>query len=256
MKTYKDEALVLRSHKLGEADKIITLLTREHGKKRAVAKGLRRTKSKFGARLEPGTHLQMELYRGRNLDIVTGAEIVCPHARVKEDYRKYLYAQAMLEFMDKSLHDDQHVPLAFPALSASLEALAGEVCSYDLMLAAFELKICALIGYRPHLDRCVCCGGELGQGPVRFRLAEGGLSCRDCPASEAALVDAELLELMRRTFRSSMAAVAEMPVDPTLARRLMRLCFNYSEFHLDRQIKSHRLLESWDLTATGAGGTT
>ncbi len=252
MKTYKDEAFVLRSHKLGEADKIITLLTRENGKKRAVAKGLRRTKSKFGGRLEPGTHLAMELYRGRNLDIITGAEIVNPHSRLREDYRKFLFGQAMLEMMEKSVHDDQHVTNAFAALSTSLDALGEEVFSYELLLAAFELKICALIGYRPHLDRCVCCGAEAGPGSVRLQLADGGISCRSCPGSEgSALLDPDLLQLMRRAFAGTMADISKMQVQQGLARRLMHLSFSYSEYHLDRRIKSHRMLESWE---GGIGG--
>ncbi len=247
MKTYKDEAIVLRSHKLGEADKIITLLTREHGKKRAVAKGLRRTKSKFGGRLEPATHLQMELYRGRNLDIITGAEIIDPHVPLRENHHKYLCVQSMLEMMDKSLHEHQQVDNAFQALSASLTAMEGEINSYELMLAAYELKMCALVGYRPHLDHCMACGAGLSGTRAILRLSEGGICCPSCsgPASAAISLDPEMLEMLRRIFRTSMADVSRISLDSRAARKLMRLSFSFSEYHLDRPIKSHRILEDY-----------
>ncbi len=252
MKTYKDEAIALRSHKLGEADKIITLLTREHGKKRAVAKGLRRTKSKFGGRLEPCTHLQLELYRGRNLDIITGAEIIDPHVPLRENHHKYICAQSMLEMMDKSLHDDQQVDNAFQALSASLSAMEGEVYSYELMLAAFELKLCALVGYRPHLDHCISCGTEMAGRPAVLRLSEGGIYCPACsgPASSSVSLDPEMLEMVRRILRTSMADVGRIRIENLAARKLMRLSFSFSEYHLDRPIKSHRILEDYRFGAT------
>ncbi len=258
MKTYKDHAIVLRSHKLGEADKIITLLTGEHGKKRAVAKGLRRTKSKFGGRLEACTHLQLELYRGRNLDIITGAEIVDPHVPLRENHHKYICAQAMLEMMDKSLHDDQQVSNAFGALSASLTALEGEVNSYELMLAAFELKLCALVGYRPHLDRCLACGSPVAGTSAVLRLSEGGICCPACsgPASAAVHLDPAMLELTRRIFKASMAEVGRMDVDGGAARKLMRLSFSFSEYHLDRPIKSHRILEGYRFGSSAPAPTT
>jgi len=251
MKTYKDEAIVLRSHKLGEADKIITLLTREHGKKRAVAKGLRRTKSKFGGRLEPCTHLQLELYRGRNLDIITGAEIIDPHVPLRENHHKYICAQSMLELMDKSVHDDQQVSNAFQALSASLSAMEGEVKSYELMLAAFELKLCALSGYRPHLDHCISCGAAIDGVPAVLRLSEGGICCPACsgPAPAAFSLNPEMLELVRRLFRTSMADVCRIEMDRIAARKLMRLSFSFREYHLDRHIKSHRILEDYSFGA-------
>ncbi len=257
MKTYKDEAIVLRSHKLGEADKIITLLTRENGKKRAVAKGLRRTKSKFGGRLEPGTHLQLELYRGRNLDIITGAEIIDPHIPLRENHHKYICVQSMLELADKSLHDDQHVSNAFGALAASLTAMEGEVNSYELMLAAFELKLCALVGYRPHLDHCMSCGCEISGTPAILRLSEGGICCPSCsgPTSASVRLDPEMLELVRRIFKTSMADVGRIRMDSQAARKLMRLSFSFSEYHLDRPIKSHRILEDYRFGATASAPT-
>src|ERR1700733_11093515 len=102
MPTYRDEGVVLRTHKLGEADRIVTLLTRQHGKVRAVAKGVRRTASKFGARLEPFMVADLQLYEGRSLDIVTQAESVGSYgAEITADYGAYTAASAMVETADK-----------------------------------------------------------------------------------------------------------------------------------------------------------
>ena len=102
MRLYRDRAVVLRQHKLGEADRIVTLLTRDHGLVRAVAKGVRRTRSKFGARLEPFAHIDVQLYPGRNLDIVTQVQAIDAFATdIVSDYGRYTCACAVLETAER-----------------------------------------------------------------------------------------------------------------------------------------------------------
>ena len=102
MGLYRDEGVVLRTQKLGEADRIVTVLTRRHGKVRAVAKGVRRTKSKFGARLEPFSHVDLQLYEGRSLDVVQQAETLAPYGdRIVDDYPRYTAGTAMLETAER-----------------------------------------------------------------------------------------------------------------------------------------------------------
>src|SRR6187402_3843105 len=102
MRLYRDRAVVLRQHKLGEADRIVTLLTREHGMVRAVGKGVRRTRSKFGSRLEPFTHVDLQLYAGRSLDVVQQAETLAPYGdRLVGDYARYTAGTAMLETAER-----------------------------------------------------------------------------------------------------------------------------------------------------------
>ena len=110
MATYKEKAVVLRAYELGEADRILSMITEGRGLRRAVAKGIKRTKSKFGGRLEPFTHLDVVLHEGRNLDTVVQADIISSHASVRADFAKFLFGEAMLEMIEKSLHENQSVP--------------------------------------------------------------------------------------------------------------------------------------------------
>ncbi len=164
MSTYKDEAIVLHAHDLGEADRIVSLITAGHGLRRAVAKGLKRTGSRFGARLEPFTHLHVVLHEGRNLDTVTQADIVNAHAPIRADFERFLFGESMLEVVEKSLQENQTLPRLFEILHVTLDVLEGEVTDLKLLLAAFHLKVCAIVGYHPRLERCIHCQGEVGGG--------------------------------------------------------------------------------------------
>ena len=101
MNLYREQGVVLRTWKLGEADRIVVLLTQGEGKVRAVAKGVRKTKSRFGGRLEPFSHVDLSLYRGRELDIVTQAEVISPFRALREDYDRVVAGTAMLEAVDQ-----------------------------------------------------------------------------------------------------------------------------------------------------------
>ena len=128
MQLYRDDAVVLRTQKLGEADRIITLLARKTGRVRAVAKGVRRTKSRFGARLEPFTHVDLMLYPGRSLDVITQAEVIRPYgAALTPDYPRYTAGVAMLETARFALlirHDDAEREFAYDA-DAEVAAVAA-----------------------------------------------------------------------------------------------------------------------------------
>src|ERR671914_39971 len=113
---YKDEAIVLKTIKLGEADRIVTLLTRTHGKVRAVAKGVRRTKSRFGARLEPFTQVQLMIYKGRNLDTITAADILRSFDDVRTDYRCLTAAAAFVEIVEKITPEREESPSTYALL--------------------------------------------------------------------------------------------------------------------------------------------
>ena len=212
MATYKEEAIVLHAHDLGEADRIVSLITSGRGLRRAVAKGVRRTRSKFGGRLEPFTQLRAVLHEGRNLDTVVQAETVSAHAALRGRYDRFLHGEAMLELIDKSLQERQEVPRLFDILRVTLDVLEGEVSDPSLLLAAFALKVCALIGYRPRLDRCLHCEREIAGGGAFLVLDEGGVTCHRCRASagERISLSPEGLELMRGLLREDMATVARL----------------------------------------------
>ncbi len=162
MSVYRDDGIVLRTHKLGEADRIVTLLARRTGRVRAVAKGVRRTKSRFGARLEPFTHVDLQLYTGRSLDVITQAETLRPYGEsLATDYPRYTTGTAMLETAERFTPVEKEPALRqFLLLVGGLRALGEGVHDPRLVLDAYLLRSLAVAGYAPALDECAICGAR------------------------------------------------------------------------------------------------
>src|SRR3954471_8338371 len=158
---YRDEGVVLRTQKLGEADRIVTVLTRRTGKVRAVAKGVRRTKSKFGARPEPFSHVDLQLYTGRNLDIVSQAESIRSYGNeIVADYRAYTAGTAVLETADRLTSEEKEPSLRmFLLVVGALRTLAEGTKPAPLVLDAFLLRAMSVAGWEPALGDCARCGG-------------------------------------------------------------------------------------------------
>src|SRR5918999_49922 len=170
-RTYRTEAVVLRSFRLGEADRVLHVYTADRGRVGAVAKGIRKTKSRFGARLEPLSHVQLVLHEGRGeLHTVTGVDLIRPHRATREDpYRlgvALIGAEAMLRLFDEQEANAR----AFEALTRFLdlvdeaESRAGERPATDPLVLSFQLKLLWLSGYLPHLTSCAECGANGGLG--------------------------------------------------------------------------------------------
>ncbi|WP_250506272.1 DNA repair protein RecO [Bowdeniella massiliensis] len=196
MKTYRDEAIVLRTHKLGEADRILTLLTRHHGQSRAVAKGVRRTSSRFGGRLEPFNHIDVQLYRGRNLDTVTQVESIHPYSdALARDFDKYTRAAVMAETALKLTDDDVEAgPQQFLLLLGALHALATGRISGQLVMDSYLLRAFAVAGWAPSFFDCAVCGAS---GPHRsFHVGAGGAVCDTCRPPGSASPDPKAMELL------------------------------------------------------------
>ncbi|MDY6796477.1 MAG: DNA repair protein RecO [Actinomycetota bacterium] len=246
MATYKEEAVVLRAYDLGEADRIISLITAGRGLRRAVAKGLKRTKSKFGGRLEPFTHIQALLYEGRNLDTITQVDVVRSHAPIRDDFAKYVYGAAMLEMVDKSLHENQNIPRLFDALCVSLRTLEGDISNPALLLSAFQLKVCALIGYHPHLEECLHCGGAVGEGGIFMDLAGGGIACENCRRGLERTIPLtpRTLELIRKLLKTDMATISKWDENSRTCRDILGISFLFSESFLERPLKSRQVVFS------------
>src|SRR5246127_5728846 len=159
MRLYRDRAVVLRPHKLGEADRIVTLLTRDHGLVRAVAKGVRRTRSKFGARLEPFAHIDAQLHAGRNLDIVTQVVSIDSFAAdTVSDYGRYPCGCAMLETAERLAGEEGAPAPALHRLTVgALRAVADGRRPRELVLDAYLLRAMSIAG-SPALTECARCG--------------------------------------------------------------------------------------------------
>lgn len=236
MGLYRDEGVVLRTYKLGESDRIVSLLTRRHGKVRAVAKGVRKTKSRFGARLEPPTHVQLLLYEGRDLDIVTQAETIDHFRTIRDDLDRLTRAVSMLEAADQlGLEGEPNEPL-FQMLLGALRALANH--SGPLVVAGFYLKVLALEGFRPMVEACIECGDE--EELVSFDLEGGGVRCRSHRRGQALSPDA--MGLLGDILGGRLASA--LNADPSSATaELDHLAVRSMEHHLERRLRSVAVLD-------------
>src|ERR687896_2077458 len=175
MPPYKEQGVVLRSAKLGEADKIVTIMTQGSGKVRGVAKGIRKTKSRFGARLEPFTHVNLMLYRGRgSLDTITQAEIIAPHRSIREDLALFAAGETMLEAVDRVGGEHERNVRLVPLLLAGLRALETRPTDPAAIAESFVLKLLSVSGFHPSLGACAVCGSTDVQ---LFSAGLGGAVC-------------------------------------------------------------------------------
>lgn len=236
MALYRDQGVVLRTIKLGESDRIVTLATEGHGKVRAVAKGVRKTKSRFGGRLEPITHVALLLYEGRQLDTITQAETLDHFRAVREDLDRVGKATAMLEAVDHVVQEREPNLRLYQMLVGALRSLAAR--DTPLLVPAFFLKLLAAEGFAPLLDVCAGCGGD-GE-LVAFELLEGGALCSSC--RRGAAVSPGALELMRRILGGGLAGVLDEADHPATAE-VDRLATNALEHHIERRLRSAQMLD-------------
>jgi len=237
MSLYRATGVVLRTIRLGEADRIVTFCTRERGKVRAVAKGVRKTTSRFGARLEPLSHVSLQCYEGRNgLDTVTQVETVDAFRAVREDLDRMRRGLAMLEAVDNIVQEGEPSPRLYQMLVGALAALDDS--GSPLVLPAFFWKVLALEGVRPLLDQCASCGRA--DDLVAFDLTQGGVLCRSCRQGIAVSPDA--LALLRRTLGGDLARVLREPSSPA-TYELEHLADESLEVHLERRLRSRRILD-------------
>jgi DNA repair protein RecO (recombination protein O) len=247
---YRDEAVVLRTQKLGEADRIVTLLTRRHGRVRAVAKGVRRTGSKFGARVEPFMHVDLQLHgansganavSGSGLDIVTQAETLEPYGeRIAADYARYTAGTAVLETTERLTAEEREPALRlYLLLVGALRSLAQGEHVPTLVLDAFILRALSISGYEPVLDTCARCG-EPGEHRS-FAVPLGGLVCRDHRPPGAVVVTPVTLGLLQGLLSGDWS-VADA-ADAKSQREASGLVAAYLQWHLERGLRSLRLVE-------------
>lgn len=235
-RTYHDTGVVLRTHKLGEADRILVILTAEHGKVRAVAKGVRKTTSKFGGRLEPLAHVNLLVRVGRSLDTISQVETIDHFRPLRTDLTLLTNAMAMVEAIDQISPEREPVPHLYRMLLGGLRTVAAGPSA--LVVPAFFWKLLAADGVAPELDSCVSCGSP---GPlVAFSVEEGGALCRTCRRG-AALSDAALT-LLRRILGGDLVAALREPASPA-GHEVEVLAVRSLEHHLERRLRAVALLE-------------
>ena len=241
MPTYRDEAIVLRTQKLGEADRIITLLTRQHGRMRAVARGVRKTTSRIGARLEPFSHVDVQLYEGRSLDSVNQVETIAAHGAVlAADYPRWTAGTAMLETAERLTPEEREPSVQqFALLVSGLRSLVASEHDASLILDAYLLRSLAVAGWSPSFDDCARCGAE---GPHRsFSVASGGIVCQQCRPPGSASASAATVTLLG-SLLSGDWAVADA-TEPRERREASGMVAAFLQWHLERGLRSLPLVD-------------
>ena len=241
MAVYRDQAVVLRTQKLGEADRIITLLTREHGRIKAVAKGVRRTKSRWGARLEPASHVDLQLYSGKSLDTVTQAISIENFGdRLSENYQHWTVANAILESAERFTQNEHEPALQqYLLITGALKALAYESYDPSLILDAYMLRSLSIAGYAPSLMNCSVCDAP---GPHKFfSLVGGGSVCTTCKPSAAPTPAPESLALMSDLLSGDWVSASHSELRHR--REASGLIAAYLQWHLERGLRSLPLVE-------------
>ena len=238
---YRDDAVVLRVQKLGEADRIITLFTRHRGRVRAVAKGVRRTTSKYGARLEPFGHVDVQLIEGRSLHSITQVEGIDLYGkRFLDDYPRYTSASAIAETAERLTPVEEEPALRLYLLTlGALRALAGAEHAAGLVLDSYLLRAMGISGWAPALDECAVCGSP---GRHRtFSVPAGGCVCPDCRPAGAARPAPPTLDLMAALARGDwrLADAAE----PGPRREASGLVAAHLQWHLERGLRSLPLVD-------------
>ena len=243
-KAYRARCLVLDKTKLGETDSILTMLAEDGHQIRAVAKGLRRPGSRFGARLEPFSLVDVLLHPGRSLDVVSECRCEVTNAACREGLERPCAASVIAEFLEKLTRDGAlSGERVFPLTQVAFEAIgAGEPQDAGLYTAAHLFKAMAMQGLRPAIRECALCGEPL-ERPARFDVSAGGAICAACAADfGGGSVDMGLVAWVDVLLRSTFAQLAEMSDAPV--RRLLDLCESWAREHLSVNLKSMPFLKT------------
>ncbi len=243
-RNYQTEAIIIKKIKLGEADRILTLYTPHLGKIRAVAKGVRRPRSKLAGHLELLTHSQVSLARGRNLDTITGSQTINSFLPLKSDLWLTSCALYATELVDQFTADDiENYPL-FQLLLETMEHLC-QAGDNELTLRYFELHLLNLVGYRPQLQQCVSCQSTLEPNLNSFCPGAGGMLCSNCSLSQISYsVSANGLNGLRWLQNSDYDTARQLKMNQELSDELEGVMRNYLKYLLEREVKSTAWLDA------------
>ncbi|HUZ00888.1 MAG TPA: DNA repair protein RecO [Thermomicrobiaceae bacterium] len=240
---YRDEAVVLRRRDLGEADRILTLFTRRHGKVRVVAKGVRKTKSRLAGHLEPYTRTQLMLARGRNLDVVAQAQLIDPYAGLRLDEVRIAHAGYLGDLVDALTVEGQEHEAAFDVLVSALDMLSRGV---DPFVVARHFEVCelGLLGFRPELGRCLACGRALEPVENGFSATDGGVLCVECARSDPHSIPLSVnaLKYLRVLDRNALPTALSLRLSDPLRQEIEAVLRAYVRHVLERDLGSLHVL--------------
>lgn len=233
-----DQGIVLRSYPFGEADRVVVMLSPNRGKLRTVAKGVRKTKSRFGGRLEPFTHVDLVLYEGKNLDTITQVSIIEAFAGLRSDLDRVVSAGTMVEVADTVAQEDEPSLRLFLLLQRGLRALDAGPAHADL-LTSFLLKAASVVGVAPALQECAGCGRS--DGLHKFSFDAGGVLCDACRVPGAYSLRAGLTDYLAAVAAADLSSIPD--ADPALSGEARGVTRRFLEHHLERRLESMAVLD-------------
>ena len=233
-----DQGIVLRSYPFGEADRVVVLLSPNTGKLRTVAKGIRKTKSRFGGRLEPFTHVDLVLYEGRNLDIITQVAVIEPYPRLRTNLDAVVAAGTMVEAADAVAQEDESSIRLFLLLQRGLRALDAGDTGTDL-ITSYLLKLADVVGVAPALEQCASCGRL--DDLHRFSFAGGGAICDSCRTEGAVRLRDGMTDYLAQLAGADLSNLGGE--DDPLSSEAMGIARRFVEYHLDRKLTSLAVMD-------------
>jgi DNA repair protein RecO (recombination protein O) len=244
-RVYKTEAIVLRTMELGEADRVLTVLTPRLGKLRVIAKGVRRPRSRIGGGLQPFSDVQLVLAVGRTFDVVTSSSLEDPHLGLRNNLHSTAAAWYLVELVDRFIEGAADTHDAFRLLAQGLSALdAGDEVSREVIARWFELALLDAMGFRPELTRCLECGADLEPEGNAYAPVGGGALCPQCRSVQGARpVSADALKVMRHLQRSPLVGILGLRLASPLHREVERLLHATVLSVLERELRSRDFLE-------------
>lgn len=243
-RSFRVEAIVLHHSDWGEADRLVVLYTRERGKLRAIAKGVRRIKSRKAGHLEPFNRVTLQLARGRDLPIVTQAETLDPYFPLRSDLVRLAHAAWAVELLDRFTYEGEtENPSIFLLLADTLKRIGAEPDPW-LALRYYEVHLLGLLGFRPRLFECVQCGQPIQPVNQYFSPSLGGVLCPSCGAGRKDVwaVSMDALRYLRHFQRSEYAEARRAAPSPATRQEVEHLLQEYTTYLLERSLNSPTFL--------------
>ncbi|HVL80290.1 MAG TPA: DNA repair protein RecO [Actinomycetota bacterium] len=236
---YRDQGIVLRGIKLGEADRILSVLTQNHGRIRVVAKGVRKSRSRFGGRIDTFTHVDLQLYPGRELDGITQAEIIKRYPRLRSDYRAFTAASAMADAVERTTPERERNVRLFVLLRSGLQALEDGAADPALLAYAFLAKAASVAGVHPMLDACTGCGGP---DTVALSFSGGGVVCGSCAQRSDPRVSTPITDAWTSLLTDDWDTLRAGSLEAPVQRELSGLLLAFVQWQLDNRFRAFGLI--------------
>lgn len=249
MPTYKAKAIVLKSYKLGEADKIIKMYSSEHGIISAVAKGSRKTKSRFGGRLELNNIIDLELYEGKTLDVITQAEALKSFKNIPRDFYKYTFSELIGEIVLKTQGSEKSelTDILFKLIYITLNNIDGcaeeDIKTLKLIASFFIARFLRITGYFPRIDNCAICNESTSlkqeKKTIYFSTRYGGIVCGNCRSKLDSLnkLNKVSFRLLKDLLNAKIEDLVGIEVDSLALKKVYKILENYLIYHTDSKIK-------------------